>query len=337
MSEYYVGAFSFNDNYAISHGRTKGSKNGISTTKGYTAIGQRAQGRRDPRTGYYIYDTGFGAKPSNYMQRARVNRAVRTTTAYAKNAGRQVGRSATSAYNSASRAVGNAYGSASRYASSAYSNARRAVGNAYGSASRYASSAYSNARRAVGKAYDNGREFLTGSKARSAMADARRKSRNAHRFNQITSDWYGETGAQAHRTGANMQRIASSEAAYARRQYEKTLPGRLERFGKNVSSFATASYSKAKSWLSTAGKKATAAVSSAKSTLKKYGSMAISSIKTTASSTAGKVKNFLSGIFGKKKKKRNSGNMVYNTRTREGMIGTGGRVGTAHGPHKRWD
>ena len=36
------------------HGRTKGSRNGISTTKGYTAVGQKAKGRYI--NGRYVYE-----------------------------------------------------------------------------------------------------------------------------------------------------------------------------------------------------------------------------------------------------------------------------------------
>lgn len=41
-------------NYLM-HGRTKGSRNGISTTKGYRAVGHKARGRLSP-DGRYIYD-----------------------------------------------------------------------------------------------------------------------------------------------------------------------------------------------------------------------------------------------------------------------------------------
>lgn len=44
MKSYYLGNIPFNSEDAISHGRTKGSKNGISTTPGYKAIGQLAKG-----------------------------------------------------------------------------------------------------------------------------------------------------------------------------------------------------------------------------------------------------------------------------------------------------
>lgn len=46
-----------NKTYAnyLMHGRTKGSRNGISTTKGYTAVGQKAKGKLI--NGKYVYDT----------------------------------------------------------------------------------------------------------------------------------------------------------------------------------------------------------------------------------------------------------------------------------------
>lgn len=49
-------------NYLM-HGRTKGSRNGISTTKGYTAIGQKAKGHLV--NGKYVYDAGVNL-PTNY-------------------------------------------------------------------------------------------------------------------------------------------------------------------------------------------------------------------------------------------------------------------------------
>lgn len=49
-------------NYLM-HGRTKGSRNGISTTKGYTAVGQKAKGHLV--NGKYVYDAGVNL-PTNY-------------------------------------------------------------------------------------------------------------------------------------------------------------------------------------------------------------------------------------------------------------------------------
>ena len=62
-------------NYLM-HGRTKGSRNGISTTKGYRAVGQRAKGRIV--NGRYVYDY---QSPGDYMQsmanaEARAKRAA---------------------------------------------------------------------------------------------------------------------------------------------------------------------------------------------------------------------------------------------------------------------
>lgn len=292
MSEYYVGAFSFSDYNAISHGRPKGSRNGYTTMPNYTPIGQRARGKYDPRTGHYIYDKeGMGQKnkPKNYMLRSKVAGANRQIAGAYNKASSAV----RTAYGNASRAASGAYGNASRAVSGAYGRASSAARTAYGNASRAVSSGYSNARRAAGDAYRQGREFLTGSNSRIGME----RSRDERSFER------------------------------ARQQYEKTLPGRIERFGRNASKFASDSYSKVKNWISTAGSKASKAISSARTTLRKYGSMAVSSIKTAASSTAGKVKNFLSGLF--KKKKKSTGTLK--------VVGTGGRVGTTYGPHKRWD
>ena len=308
MSEYYVGVFAFNDYNAISHARTKGSKNGISTTKGYIPIGQRAQGRWDPSLGRYVYSTG-------------VERARSKVNAVAGYAGNRAKRAASGAYNKASSAARTAYG-----------NASRAVSGAYGSA-------YRNVSRNVNKALD----YVTGRKVNQAKrnSEANRKlaklyagDAQAHYLNSLNTGGVQSTinselqkSAAASATASRLKKIAASEAEYARKQYEKTLPGRIERFGRNASKFASDSYSKVKNWISTAGSKASKAISSARSTLRKYGSMAVSSIKTAASSTAGKVKNFLSGLF--KKKKKSTGTLK--------VVGTGGRVGTTHGPHKRWD
>lgn len=45
----------------LAHYRTKGSKNGVSTTKGYQAVGRRARGRLSA-DGRYVYDTSTGRK-----------------------------------------------------------------------------------------------------------------------------------------------------------------------------------------------------------------------------------------------------------------------------------
>lgn len=52
-------------NYLM-HYRTKGSKNGISTTKGYTAVGQKAKGHWV--NGHYVYYTE--GTPNNWQQQA---------------------------------------------------------------------------------------------------------------------------------------------------------------------------------------------------------------------------------------------------------------------------
>lgn len=52
-------------NYLM-HYRTKGSKNGVSRTKGYTAVGQKAKGRYI--NGRYVYDTDAKGAKNNWQQ-----------------------------------------------------------------------------------------------------------------------------------------------------------------------------------------------------------------------------------------------------------------------------
>ena len=47
----------------LMHGRTKGSRNGVSTTKGYTAVGKKATGKLI--NGRYVYDQPYGYTPSS--------------------------------------------------------------------------------------------------------------------------------------------------------------------------------------------------------------------------------------------------------------------------------
>lgn len=68
-----------NKTYAnyLMHGRTKGSRNGISTTKGYTAVGQKAKGKLI--NGKYVYTAGVNLPTnfnglSNYMDVANSNK-----------------------------------------------------------------------------------------------------------------------------------------------------------------------------------------------------------------------------------------------------------------------
>lgn len=69
MNDYIYGVYCSN-NYLI-HGRTKGSKNGISTTPGYTAVGQKAKGHWvngiyvSPKEPAKNYQQPYGYKPSS--------------------------------------------------------------------------------------------------------------------------------------------------------------------------------------------------------------------------------------------------------------------------------
>lgn len=55
----------------LMHGRTKGSKNGISNTKGYTAVGKKAKGKLV--NGKYVYDDYGNYTPKSIQQRVIQN------------------------------------------------------------------------------------------------------------------------------------------------------------------------------------------------------------------------------------------------------------------------
>lgn len=64
-----------NKTYAnyLMHGRTKGSRNGISTTKGYTAVGQKAKGHLV--NGKYVYDYASTGSQNDWQQQGNYARA----------------------------------------------------------------------------------------------------------------------------------------------------------------------------------------------------------------------------------------------------------------------
>ena len=64
MNTYYVAGLPFSDQNALSHGRTFGSKNGISHTPGYIAKGKRAKGPQ------LVTDSSTGTARKTYSQGA---------------------------------------------------------------------------------------------------------------------------------------------------------------------------------------------------------------------------------------------------------------------------
>ena len=343
MKTYYIGNIPFNGEDSISHGRTKGSRNGYSTTPGYVPIGQKA--RTDD--------------PNLRVDAVRKKKSLwSTVSGAASSAARTVGKTASKAYGSASKAAKSAYssgkefitgGNARKNYKTTLSNnrARVNVANDYRNAWR---KNYAESRRAqerIGREYrlaqlHDPKDAQAGKQARKLLND----------YNEINSMLKAdkETMKWTERNAILTEAKAAADEMRARKKYEKTLPGKIEKATKklknvggkkmsevnnwlsgaanSVSDTANSAYKKAKGaansaykTASGAAKKASIAVSSAANsayktasgaakkayssvskTLKTSGSKAISSIKTGASSTAGKVKNFLSGIFGKKKK-----------------------------------
>lgn len=65
MKEYYLGGILFNSNNVICHGRTKGSRNGVSTTPGYKAVGKLAKTVSDSLENNYTKQLYYASSPSN--------------------------------------------------------------------------------------------------------------------------------------------------------------------------------------------------------------------------------------------------------------------------------
>ncbi len=115
MKTYYVGNIPFNGEDSISHGRTFGSKNGISHTPGYIAKGKRAKGPQ------LVTDSGTGT-----VQKKKKS-LWSTVSGAASSAARSVGRTATSAARTVGKTASSAYGSASKAAKSAYSSGKEFI------------------------------------------------------------------------------------------------------------------------------------------------------------------------------------------------------------------
>ena len=267
MKTYYVGNIPFNGEDSISHGRTKGSKNGISHTPGYVAIGELA---------------------------GKVSTAARSVGSKVSGAARSVGRTAKKTYSSGKEFItGNnakqkrardqrASNDINRYSTNLRSKAvenSRAAGYERGMFKTFASDP--NIIRRI-KNKDNIHEKATKAKEYQAAADRLRKE-----------------AVQGDRLNERDKKM--NEGLY-KKQHNKTLPGKIEKAKTKLGSAASKKMSEVSAWASTASGKAKEAARKAKTAVRSAGSTAISKISTGASSTTGKVKNFLSGIFGKKKK-----------------------------------
>lgn len=298
MKTYYIGNIPFNGEDSISHGRTKGSKNGISHTPGYVAIGELA---------------------------GKVSTAARSVGNKVSGVARSVGRTAKKTYSSGKEFItgGNARKNYKKAQADRATKMHTAgyLRNAW--RENYEESKRDQAR--IGKQYrisqlHSAKDVKAGKQTRKLMND----------YNEINERLRADRDAKkwTERNYINVDARTSLAERRAREKYEKTLPGMVEKATRNlknvggkkmsevnnwlsgaansVSDTANSAYKKAKGAANSAYKTASGtakkAYSSVSKTLKTTGSKAISSIKTGASSTAGKVKNFLSGIFGKKKK-----------------------------------
>lgn len=298
MKTYYVGNIPFNGEDSISHSRTKGSKNGISHTPGYVAIGELA---------------------------GKVSTAARSVGNKVSGVARSAGRTAKKTYSSGKEFITG--GSARKNYKKAQADraTKMAVAGDFRDAWR---KHYANSKRnqaAIGQEYRTSqlhapKDAKAGKRTRELMNDYNRINK------QLKND--KEDMQYYERNYINVDARTSLAERRAREKYEKTLPGKIEKATRNLKNVGGKKMSEVNNWLSgaansvsdtansaykkargaansaykTASGAAKKAYSSVSKTLKTSGSKAISSIKTGASSIAGKVKNFLSGIFGKKKK-----------------------------------
>lgn len=319
MKTYYVGNIPFNGEDSISHGRTKGSKNGISHTPGYVAIGELAgkvstaarsvgskvsgAARSVGRTAKKTYSSGKEFITGSNARKA-LKKANNMTNAYPQhwnqsiNGLREIGRSSREKAAS-NRAEANRYSqSANKFASSAARNRNtvKVLGNPnaidMAGNSGYRPGVASNASRRAE------RDELMAEKMRGKASGA---NRAADRHESNATDAYNNAAYLEKQR--NQKQLAKNRAtAAAQRAYDKTLPGKIEKAKTKLGSAASKKMSEVSAWASTTSGKAKEAARKAKTAVRSAGSTAISKISTGASSTAGKVKSFVSGLFGKKKK-----------------------------------
>lgn len=318
MKSYYIGGISFNGENAISHGRTKGSKNGISHTPGYVAIGElagkvstaarsvgnKASGvaRSVGRTAKKTYSSGkefiTGSNARKALKKANNMTSAGSHWTTTINDYRELGRSSKKqAANN--RADASRYSTtAKKFASSAARNKNtvKVVGNPnaidMAGNSGYRPGIASNAARRAERDELMAEKF----KGRANESDQKAKRNEKH------ADYYYNTAAYLEK-GRNQKQLAKNRAtAAAQRAYDKTLPGKIEKAKTKLGSVASKKMSEVSAWASTTSGKAKEAARKAKTAVRSAGSTAISKISTGASSTAGKVKSFVSGLFGKKKK-----------------------------------
>ncbi len=182
MKTYYLGNIPFNGEDSIAHGRTKGSRNGISTTPGYKAIGELAKG---PQA---VPDSGTGT-----VQRKRQSLWSRVSGA------------ATSAYKSASKYASTAARNVGNAAPSLYSTTKDAVKQRYSAGKDFVTRFFGAASGAVSKLTSGKRDYKNevDSKVQQAIRTGdqsyfgRGGTVDLNRRPVIPSDWLSEMGYDA--------------------------------------------------------------------------------------------------------------------------------------------
>ena len=263
MKTYYIGNIPFNGEDSISHGRTKGSRNGYSTTPGYVPIGQKAG---------MVTDSGTGTV------RRKKKSLWSTVSGAASSAARSVGRTATSAARSVGKTASKAYGNASKAAKSAYSSGKEFI-----TGSKANDKQIKAQRHSVITSLNN-RETRNAQKQRATnlhaqasianqlnQANARELTQRSNRPNvyydakAVESYKEGEKNRKAYTKAADDQnkrnvqmqremrqeeRQAYNDMMKAQREYEKTYPGFKEKIKRNVKNASATSISAVSSWVS---------------------------------------------------------------------------------------
>lgn len=254
----------------LAHARTKGSKNGISNTPGYVAVGDRAEGRLV--NGRYVYDNMTRRETPRQEYERRFG--PRTTTSYARGsapirakpknielrARERMGGYARQNLTRATNALGTGnINLAARYAGNAARSTVNSVGRAASSA---ATRLGENASNMAARAVDAGREFITGEEAKNNLEYWKKRAGNN---SPVADDMYRRAQAA----------------------YDRTLPGMIDK-AKNVASEA---WSAVKSGASAALRKGKSFLDGVFSSVKDFGSKAFGKLKNFGEKTISTVKS----------------------------------------------
>ncbi len=256
MNTYYVAGLPFSDQNALSHGRTFGSKNGISHTPGYIAKGKRAKGPQ------IISDSGTGTVQKTYSQGADF---------------------AASMVNTSTKRGKKKTGGKKRHKG----EGRTYETDAYGNEIHYGSTTTS--RGAINRASKKIKNFRS---KQSAVGTA---------FASTSADDMvprtGELRGTARRLGATLQgrNLASMWDRFVFRG-RKDIPKERDRLTKAAQKWSQKI--NPHKTMSSIEKNARIAAAKVSGFVSKHGQTAVAAI----TAVAGKAKNLLGGLFGKKKK-----------------------------------